>query len=106
MFSKNSQTSNFIKFHTTGAQFFRMDGRRDGQTWRSWQSLYAILRTCLKIQSVPHSEHLLHVPTQYNPVTVTFKHFAANYLPIITPSDCHTEENCTELKSWIAHSLH
>jgi hypothetical protein len=41
--------------------------RTDVQTDRRDEAnSFAILRTRLKIQSVPHSEHLLHVPTQYD----------------------------------------
>jgi hypothetical protein len=32
MFSKNTQTSNFMKIRPAGAVFFHADGRTDGQT--------------------------------------------------------------------------
>jgi len=44
VFSRNPQISNFIKIRPVGAELIHANGRTDGQTWRSKQSLFAILR--------------------------------------------------------------
>jgi hypothetical protein len=48
-----------IKFHEnpSGRSWVVTYGRTDGQTWRSWESLFTILRTRLKIHFVPRSKH-------------------------------------------------
>jgi hypothetical protein len=42
--------SNFMKIRPVGIELFHADGRTDGRanTWRSYQLLFAILRTRLK----------------------------------------------------------
>ena len=47
-FRKILKTSNFKDICPVTAELFHADGRTDRQTWRSWQSLSAILRTRLK----------------------------------------------------------
>ena len=42
---KKPQISTFIKIWPVRAEWFHADKRTDGQTWRSWQSLFAILLT-------------------------------------------------------------
>jgi hypothetical protein len=34
-----------MKIRLVEAELFHSDGRTDGRTWRSWQSLFAFLRT-------------------------------------------------------------
>jgi len=46
-FEKKKLTSNFVKIREVGAELSHEDGRRDGQTWRRQQSLFAISRTRL-----------------------------------------------------------
>jgi len=45
-----AQISNFMKIRRTGTELIHAGGWKDRQrhTWQSWQSLFAILRTCLK----------------------------------------------------------
>jgi len=47
-FSKNTLTSHFIKIRPVGAELFRVNGQTErqieGQTWRRWQAIFAILR--------------------------------------------------------------
>jgi len=43
-FSKHTPLPNFIKIRPVGAELFHADWRTDRQTWRSQQSLFAILR--------------------------------------------------------------
>ena len=54
-FRKNHHIANFMKIRPMGAQLFHADGR----TWRSQQSLFAILRTCLKIVIIQKRPHLI-----------------------------------------------
>jgi len=46
-FSKNTKMLNFMKIRPIGAEFLA-DGRTDGQTRRSYYSLFTVLRTRLK----------------------------------------------------------
>jgi len=55
-FFKSTEISNFMKIGVVGVELFHADGQTrrgtDGRTWRSLQSLFAILWTHLKILSL------------------------------------------------------
>ena len=55
-FSKKAQISSFIKIRRVGAELIHTDG----QTERSWCSLFAVLRTLLKV-NIPTSTCLCQV---------------------------------------------
>jgi hypothetical protein len=46
-FCRKILKQNLMKIRPVGAELLHVDRRTDGQTWRSEQSLYAILRTRL-----------------------------------------------------------
>jgi len=48
-FSKNTQIPNFMNIWLVGGEVFHVDSRTDGETWRSWLSLFVVLRTHLKM---------------------------------------------------------
>ena len=50
-FQKNIQISKCMKIRPVEAELFHADGQTDRQTGRNWQSLFAILRTHLKIHN-------------------------------------------------------
>ena len=47
-FSKNTDPYHFLKIRPVGAELIHADGQTDRQTWRSEQSLFALLRKRLK----------------------------------------------------------
>jgi hypothetical protein len=51
-FSKNTQISNLVQIRPVRAELFHADGRTDRQTWWSQLSLFAILRTLLKLNKL------------------------------------------------------
>jgi hypothetical protein len=73
IFSKNSQISNFMKIRPRGAELFHSDGRSDGQTWRSYLLLYAILRTRLMNNFKFDRWTMFGYPSKCN--SHSFKHF-------------------------------
>jgi hypothetical protein len=44
---EKAQVSKFVKILLVEAELFHVEGRKNGQTWWSWQSLFEILRMCL-----------------------------------------------------------
>ena len=64
-----------MKICPVAAKLFHADGRTDGQTWRSFPSLFAIMRTRL----------IMHLQSQS---VTTFNSFLQNKKLILTKLDC------------------